>query len=453
MFVSYRNIITIGLLILYYTYLVVVSGLYFMSAFGVCLFVFIFLKFTYDLGRKIEIRDIIAFIATAQWLLGPVLAYNVLPVHDLYYMSIPEEVYMNYVALGTFAMIVGLYIPLSKNMIVGEKQFDDVKEFLKGNSNLGYWLVAAGIIFGFAGKYAPASLGFLFLLLSNMEFVGIFLILFGSKSAYKWLIFAGVLGALVVNSALQGMFHELIMWMLFIFIILAFIVKVKMWVKVSIFTVGIFLLLFIQSIKVEYRNATWYSASNKSNGEIFQEIAGERLLNPSLIFESEAMNIAGARLNQGWIISRIMNHIPENREFLYGETISNGIVAGILPRILLPDKAKAGGHENFERFTGTPLAKGTSMNLSVIGEAYGNYGFIGGIIFMFFLGSFYNWIIIYVIKLSKKNPTLILWLPLLFFQVIKAETDFAIVFNHLAKSAIVIWFAYSFSKNILKVNI
>ena len=92
------------------------------------------------------------------------------------------------------------------------------------------------------------------------------------------------------------------------------------------------------------------------------------------------------------------------------------------------------------------------MNLSVIGEVYGNYGSLGGIFFMFLLGCFYNLIIIYVIKLSVKNPTLILWLPLLFFQVVKAETDFAIVITHLFKCSIVIWFVFYFSRVVLKVK-
>jgi len=452
MFLSNKHIIIIGALILIYSCLVIFADLYYLSALGVCLFLAVLIKFTADLGRIIEIRDVISFIATAQWILGPVLVYNLLPVHDLYYMSVSEEQYMSYVFPGTLALVVGLYLPFSKERIVGDTQFDDVKRFLVDNPYLGYWLVGAGILFGMASNYMPTSLSFLFFLLSNMQFVGVFLILFSSESTYKWLIFAGVLGSMALSSVLQGMFHELIMWLLFTFIILAFVIKIKMWLKLSIFTIGIVLLLFIQSIKADYRNATWYADSDKSNREIFQEIATERLLNPTKIFHSEALNLAGARLNQGWIISRIMKHIPENQAYFQGETILNGLVAGILPRVLMPNKAKAGGHENFERFTGTPLAEGTSMNLSVIGEVYGNFGYLGGIAFMFVLGCFYNWIMVFVIKLSVKNPSLVLWLPLMFFQVIKAETDFAIVINHLAKSAIVILVVFAFSKKVLKVK-
>lgn len=452
MFVSNRYIILTGILILLYTYLVLFTGLNYLSGIAVCLFVFIFVKFTLDLGRIIEIRDVIAFIATAQWLLGPVLAYNVLPRHELYYMSVSEETYMGFVLPGTLALIIGMYLPFSPRRIVGDEQFENLQKFLKERKFLGYWLLGAGIVFGFLGDFVPASLRFLFFLLNNMQFVGVFLIIFSIKSTIKWLVFVAVMGSIAITSVMGGMFHELIMWMLFSFIILSYLIKISMTAKVSIFAVGIFMLMFIQSIKQEYRMATWYASSEKSNMEIFQEIAGERLVNPSLLLQSDGMNTAGARLNQGWIISRIMNHIPKEQAYFNGLTIQNAIIAGIIPRVIMPNKAKAGGRENFERFTGVPLDKETSMNLSVIGEAYGNFGSLGSILFMLILGSLYNLIIIYIIKLSKIYPTIILWLPLLFFQVIKAETDFAIVFTHLVKSSIVVLFVFITSIHVFKVR-
>jgi hypothetical protein len=447
-----KYIIITAILILFYTYLVLLADLFYLSALGVCTFIFIFIKFTIDLGRIIEIRDIIAFIATAQWIFGPVLAYNVLPEHDLYYMSVSEETYMSFVLPGTLALIVGMYFPLTQNRIVGDEQFQKLKEFMEGKASLGYGVLIAGLLFGFLSEFVPPSLRFLFFLLSNLQFVGMFMILFASKSALKWLVFAGVLGSIAFTSILGGMFHELIMWVLFTFIILAYIIKISMPVKITIFTIGITLLLFIQSIKQEYRMATWYSASNKSNSEIFQDIASQRLEDPSSIVSSDGMSNAGARLNQGWIISRIMSHIPAEDEYLRGATFSNAIIAGLVPRVLMPNKAKAGGRENFERFTGVPLDEDTSMNLSIVGEAYGNFGNAGGVLFMLVLGVFYNLVIIYIIRLTKKFPSLILWMPLLFFQVIKAETDFAIVFNHLLKSSMVIWFVFFVSIKVLKLK-
>ncbi|MBU2652034.1 MAG: hypothetical protein KKA81_13985 [Bacteroidetes bacterium] len=452
MYISQKNIIIAGSGLLLYLLLEVFSGMYFLSSAGLALSLVIFMKFVNDIGNKIEIRDVIALIAALQWLVGPILAYNFLPEHPLYYMSVSEEVYMNYVFTGTFIFIIGMYLPIARERTIGKEQFEVLENFVQNRKSLGYILIGIGLLFSFMSKFVPGSLAFLFYLLGNMQFVGIFIVLFADKSFSKWIVFGAVMGALILNSVAIGMFHELIIWMLFTFLIVAFIVKMGMGVKITIMVTGIVVMLLIQSIKEEYRYLTWYSTSNKSNTEIFQDILFQRLTDPRYLFQEEVLNNAGARLNQGWIISRIMDHIPRRNTFVKGETVKNAISAALLPRVLAPSKAKAGGHENFERFTGIELAKGTSMNLSIIGEAYGNFGVTGGILFMLILGLLYNGIIVLIIKLSHNNPTLILWLPLLFFQVIKAETDFAIVINHLVKSAMVIFVVFYVSKSIFKIR-
>ena len=159
-------------------------------------------------------------------------------------------------------------------------------------------------------------------------------------------------------------------------------------------------------------------------------------------------NIA-ARLNQGWIIARIMNHMPKKLPFVRGETIETAFYAALLPRFLAPKKARAGGRANFERFTGTPLPETTSMDISLVGEGYANFGLFGGMIFIFLVSLTYNWVVVKVVALSKTNPTLILWIPLLFFQVMKAETDFATVFNYLTKAVLVTYLAFYFTKKII----
>ena len=137
-----------------------------------------------------------------------------------------------------------------------------------------------------------------------------------------------------------------------------------------------------------------------------------------------------------------MSHTPSVEPFADGETIINALEASLLPRFLAPNKAKAGGQENFERFTGRNLEKGTSMNLSPLGEAYANFGVSGAIVFMLFFGLFYNFFIHQIFKLSFRYPSLILWLPLMFLQVVKAESDVAIVLNHLVKATIVVGLFY-----------
>lgn len=451
MYLTRRSLGLIAIGILVFAWFELFTGLYYVSTLGLVLSFGVVIKFVQDLGKRIEVRDLIAFLALMQWIVGPVMAYNILPYDELYYMAVDEATYMHYVVPACTALIIGLYFPITDERIIDEEDIEKLREFIQDKQWLGYLIAIIGLGAGFAGKFLPKSLSFLFFLLSGMQFVGVYIILF-TRSGFKWIAFAAVMGLVIFQAVLMGMFGELVLWMMFSLLIVAFVLKIPMPGKIAILGAGFFMVMLIQSTKEEYRMATWYSESDKSNSEIYKEVISSRLQNPSVLFETSAMQNIGARLNQGWIIARILGHMPEKYPFVKGETIETAIYAGLLPRVLAPTKAKAGGRANFERFTGTELPETTSMDISLVGEGYANYGVTGGIIFLFFIGIFYNVIIIKVISLSKLYPTLILWLPILFFQVIKAETDFATVFNHFTKAALVAFAVFFGMTKILKLK-
>ncbi|MFK5855760.1 MAG: hypothetical protein QM503_06490 [Bacteroidota bacterium] len=451
MYISNKNIGVIAAALLLYTYYQVGTNLYYVSAIGAALFLFVFIKFVQNLGEKVEVRDLIAFLSLLQWVVGPILAYNLLPYDELYWMDVPEEEYMNFVVSGCAALLIGMYLPVSNDRTLGVVELDRASEYLRENPYVGYIIAGGGLVTSFLSSYVPGSLGFLFFLLGNLQFVGVYMILFGD-SKFKWIIFSALMGTVILGSVARGMFGQLMLWLLFSFLMIAYVIKIPMFGKVLLISVGVILILLIQSVKDEYRKATWYATSSKSNSEIFQELLQDRISNPSKLFSAGPLENMGARLNQGWIIARIMGHMPLKYDFVKGETIETAIYAGLLPRVLAPNKAKAGGRANFERFTGTPLPEGTSMDISLVGEAYANYGVFGGVIFMFIIGLFYNWIIIRIVKIAKNHPVLVLFIPLLFFQVIKAETDFATIFNYLTKAALIVYLVFWGMKTFLKIE-
>ena len=123
------------------------------------------------------------------------------------------------------------------------------------------------------------------------------------------------------------------------------------------------------------------------------------------------------RLNQGWIIARIMYVVPDYEPYAEGETIEDAIFAALVPRFLAPNKVRSGG-ENFERFTKIEL-KGTSMNLGLIGEAYANYGLRGSFLFLFIVGLAFKLSFNYINKKSFQYYEVLLWLPFLFLYVVR----------------------------------
>ncbi len=451
MHITNQNIgVTLSALLLF-TYYQVNTELYYVSAMGAALFLFVFIKFLQNLGKYVEVRDLIGFLSILQWVVGPILAYNILPYDSLYWMDVPEKDYMNFVVSGCAALLIGMNFPFAKDNAIGVVQLDAASSYLRENPYVGYIIAGGGLVTSFLSSYVPGSLGFMFFLLGNLQFVGVYMILFGD-SKFKWLIFAVLMGTVILGSVARAMFGQLMLWLLFSFLMIAYVVKIPMYGKIILISIGVLLILMIQSTKDEYRKATWYATSSKSNSEIYQELLMDRISNPSKLFAAGPLENMGARLNQGWIIARIMGHMPLKYPFVKGETIETAIYAGILPRVLAPNKAKAGGRANFERFTGTALPEGTSMDISLVGEAYANYGVFGGVIFMFIVGLFYNWLIVRIVKIAKNHPVLVLFMPLLFFQVIKAETDFATIFNYITKAALIVYLVFWGMKTFLKIE-
>jgi len=104
-------------------------------------------------------------------------------------------------------------------------------------------------------------------------------------------------------------------------------------------------------------------------------------------------------------------------------------------------------------YAGIELSSTTAMDIGQMGEAYANFGVFGGIIFMFLLGLFLNWVVTFLERKSLKYPDLLFWVPLIFLQSIKAETDVAIILNHITKTALVTWFFFTpFAKFLINIR-
>ena len=430
------------------------TSLSLLSIFGFLLFVLVVFRFLDNLGEKIEIRDFFLLLATLQWLVGPVLSYTFFPGSaHLYAMSVEEKVYMGYVLPATIAFAVGLYFPL------GRKQddvflFENIRSFSFSFPDFGYWVIGIGILSHIISPFAPPVLGFVFFLLKNLVFIGLFYILL-SPRPLKWWFFAGTVLFMLSSALVSGMFHDLLLWLSFMFIMTAYIFKYSLLKRSFLAALAFLFVILIQSIKTEYRQTIRdpYIVFEGRGQKAFTRLLREKVQEPRVLVSRENLMGTIDRFNQGWIISRIMNHTPVMEPYARGETIKEALNASILPRFLAPGKVIAGGQQNFERFTGKHINPGTSMNLSLVGEAYANFGVSGGVVFMFFTGLLFNFVLVLIIRLSRNHPTLVFWIPLIFLQVVKAETDFVTVLNFLVKASLVTWGMFWFFRRIMGIRI
>ncbi len=426
---------------------------YLFSIFSIFIFIYFGLKIFNELGKKIEIRDIMIFIAILQWLIGPILSYRFTDDKVFYFMIIGEEEYVNYVFPATFFLIIGLYLPIfgykfNENLIL-----KNIYSIIKQKPNIDITLIAIGIVSEILINYVPLSLRFAFSLLGSLRYIGLYYLMVG-KRPFKWIIFSIIMLWLLYIAIDHTVFQSFILWAGFMFLIIAFLYKLSKAKKISIIILFVSMVFIIQTVKYEFRQLTWFAEGKIDNKmEIFTNLVKKNLSRSDLLFSEANIQALISRINQGWIIARIMYYIPVYEPYAEGETIKIAIASSLLPRFIYKDKITAGGNAYFERFTGLNMGKSTSMDLSIVGEAYANYGKFWGIVFMFFLGISYNAVLYIIFRISLYNPTILFWIPLIFFQVIKAESDLATSLNHLTKASMLVFAFFWSAKNIWGVRL
>lgn len=440
------NFFSLILSIFYFFYCYLLKDYIFYSSLGLAFSLYIFIDFVSKLGKTFPLKEFIVLIASLQWIVGAKISYSFGKAHHKYYMYVEEDVYMSYVVPGVLAMTIGLFIVRNHLSIEHIKNsFSTTSK--KSQLTIAYTLVIMGLLASVSNKIINiGGLAFILYLMSLLLYVGIGYLFF-LLPKYKWYLFFITLGVTFVTSLGSGMFHN----MLIITSFFAFLItprKTSFITKLSVIILGAFFIYMLQVVKKEFREIIW-SGKKVNPIEVFYDLIEREFLveketaaRPLGAFqqqkEEEKTSDANNRLNQGWIISRVLYNVPAKKPFLSGRTINEAIEASLLPRFLAPNKAGADqALVNFKEITGLGLSKNASMGLSLIAEFYANYGIVGGWIAMFVYGLLISLIITFIIKVLGKNSYLIIiWLILFFFQVVKAETDFIKIFNHLVKSII-----------------
>ncbi len=413
------------------------------SYIGIGIVALITLKFIREIGKGLPILEFLLLIAGLQWIVGPINSYGSSVQHYKYYMYVDEAVYMSYVVPAFVIFSAVIFLRKKKLLIFSEIDFEDYVRYGKP-------ILLIGIVADALSSFAPPSLAFFLFLLAQLKFIGAGILLFSSSKKDRYIFFAAI-GYLFFKSLSNAMFHDLLLWGAFLFMLWAIKNRPSFKTKIFIFLGAAILITGIQLIKGSYREQVWggYDGSKIS---LLLNILTDELDTTNFAEDSEQEEL-NMRLNQGWIISAIMKEMPENQPFAAGETVQEAVSASLLPRFLNPDKKIAGGRDNFKKYTGLDLGENTSMGMSIMGEAYANFGGFGGIIFMliwgFFLTIFWNSIVTF----SQNHPLLIFFIPLLFLQVVKAETELVVVLNHLVKASILVALLFWSARKFLKWNI
>ncbi len=429
--------------------ILLISGSFFWTAIGLSFCLYLTLDFSRRIGEEVPIPQLMLLIAALQWILGPWIDYITPETHYLYHMYVPEETYMTYVVPCLFAMQLGIS-SFTKKTPIDHVALGSIR-ITNEHPYLPYYLIILGLTVPLIGLFFPMQLAFVFYLLANVKYIGLIYLMF-SSSKNKWAIFIGVMLLTLASSVATGMFHDFFLWGILSYTFICREFKMSFTVRLTSILIGALLIITVQAIKPKVRDLTWKGHYQGSELGLFLTLSINEWQSGSILNPSN-QNELNVRLNQGWIISKIMNHVPKNESFAKGSTITEAIYATLIPRFLNPDKAIAGGRKNFTKYSGLQLSEGASMGISLAGEGWANYGYFGGIFFLFFWGLFVGWFWLFLQRKSNIIPTLLIWSPLIFQQVIKAETELLDVLNHLVKSAILVFTLLWILKKQFNINV
>jgi hypothetical protein len=442
--------------LLYSTY-----GLTILESIAVSVFTFSLFNFIKKLSNCFVFLDIIILIASLQWLLGPVLAYQIFNKQNKLallwdtYMKVPSDQYFAFVLPGTILFILGLKMPLLINYFKNDEWYiENAKNYLREKGYISLLLVGIGFNVTLINPILPHIVQGIFHFFAQLTFIGVFYAIF-SEFKYKKTIVLLVLSLLILQCILTGMYGELIYWSLLTFILAIIGNRISFISKIIFFCTGLFFILMIQSIKHEYRAKVWDSGMVRNNdASLFGKLVWDKILHPSQLVEPQKLFDIAIRVNQGFLIAKTMEYVPKHEPFAHGETILKSAVASFIPRIFWHNKPTVGGRDMIVRFLGAPDDLEYSYNLSPIGEAYVNFGVYGGIVFMFFYGLFFNMVFLLILKMSIKLPSIIMWLPIILIGPIQSmEGDILEAINTLVKASFFCWMMYQSFRILFKIRL
>lgn len=402
---------------------------------SIAIFLHQFFLLFYSMGAVLPIRYLAGVLMCLQMLLGPTFAYNGLNEYqfETYKMKIPEAEYFSYVMPAVIMFILGLHVTAGK--LKGEVlNVASIRLFIDRSGKLPYIFIAIGFVSSLVSIFFSSALVFVFYLLSSFKFIGVFMLICGTRQLKPWVLVL-VYGSIISSSLAEAMFHDLLTWLIMLGAVLAIKYKPPVILKTAT-TIGfVVLVIIIQQVKGEYRKKTWGGAGG--DFEAFENVLTSKKESNSL-FSFESLADHNVRINQGFIVTNIMSTVPERVPYANGEELMQILEAAFMPRVFSPDKLKAGDRTLFMKYSGMTLQKGTSMGLSSVGDGYINFGPIGGCFFMFFWGLLFSEVLKGFHNISRFYPVLLLFTPMVFYYPIRPDCELQTSLGHLVKSCMLI---------------
>lgn len=415
-----------------FIYFLMYEGFIFQSSLSIALFIGFFFHLLNRIGKDIPIKELMTLMLSLQLLISPLFTYHYFHNKMEFPMLIGEEYYITFVLSYIILFSFGLFIPIIKTSTT----FNSIDIPINyQNGKIGLALIIFGFVSFYLGKFMPASFRFVFYLFSYARLIGALIVLFSNlKSRYLLFGFTFLHFAYIIISG--AIFYDLIIWAFFFYMALEIQLKSSFYRKIGFALLGLLSLVFLQSIKSDYRQKVWNEdkKEDSSNIETFLSVANDANESKSVTEESSFKHLI-TRLNTGWIVSAVLVQVPSRQKFAEGKLLLDDLKNVLLPRFLAPNKKSVGGDENrdkFLKYTGRRLNDDTTMRIGVLADAYINFGYLGGALLMFLFGILIN-VSIAFFKYKYFNSIYYLWILFIFSFTVRMS-DFIVIINSTFKS-------------------
>ena len=411
---------------------------------SLALFAFLLFEFIRGFGERIHPLELMGIYAILNYLLAPSLSYHLQEIewYEGYNsMCIPKEEYLAIAYPSIFLLLAGLYFPFKIAKRPEGTFYDHIKAYLSDKTDAGFKLFWIGMAATFLSPFLPGMLGFITELASQLIYIGGLYIWFSPLSMRQKVPYLAAVVAMPLLRALQaGMFGEIVFWGIFMGMVMALRYHVAFWKKLALAIFGVAFLLFVQSVKYEFRLMTWFSSDETTaklsyRVDLMKDLWTERIKNPDLLLGPVMLSAALDRANQGMLTAMSIRYVPAHEPFANGETIFKATAASFVPRFLWPNKPSVGSRDKMIRFTGFDNGEYTAMDIGQLGDAYVNFGKWGGAIFLFSYGLFFAFCFMKIFDIGYKGTlSLTLWIPLFFVGVVNMDSSVLACFNHIIKA-------------------
>lgn len=415
------------------------------------------------LGKGIVLRETIALHSSFVLLLMPLIGYIYYPISNplsklwVKYMPIEEIEYFSFVipAILLFNLVLCWPIYDKRSTDEGRHFIDKWHLILLQLNSLkveGNLFIIIGTILYLLVSLLPTSFQYLGFIGFLTAFVGFLMVYFKKRSKNRKLVISYFIVFLSYITLDSGMFTIVVYMGMTIFSFLFLGTKITFWKKAVLFIFGFISIVTIQSVKGSFRQVTWTGDFQDSKAALFGGLLIDEINKGGTNLSDDKLFFFYIRANQGFTVAKVMDYIPQKKDFDDGAYLFKTFISSLVPRLLWPDKPMAGGRVTMKYYADITPEGRTSMNVSPVGEAYGSFGPFLGVLYLMFLAFCIRWVYKYIFLLSNKAPFMIFWIPVLFFQVTYSmETDSLQIFNSVIKSIFFIAFLYYVSPRLFGI--